>query len=711
MIVRPILIVAAALMLASATGHGALVPVDAPVQVAVRFDPGTTAVERTDALSSAGLGASRAVPGVPGVRVVTVPPGTSPARAADRLERDPVVRWADPVVTMHMLATPNDPLFGQVWGLAGPGADVNVLSAWNVTTGSHDVAVGVVDTGVAPDHPDLTANLRTSQGRNFVGAPASAWADQQGHGTHVAGTIGAVGNNSLGVAGVNWQVGIIPVRVLNMTGSGTDVDVAAGAAYAADHARVVNMSLGGGYSQPLADVVTAHPNTLFVVAAGNDGVSVDDAPLYPCALPNANVICVASTTQVGGKSGFSNFGATTVDLGAPGSGIESTTQSFVTVFADPLLTTFALWTQAGLPASPTPWQRRTTSSSSYFVANLEGSLTVGPWDLITRVGDITPLLGTACRLAIRVDLKLNPSTQSFSVQATAPNVAGGAWQVVQAPVAGTTDGFETLTVDLTAFDGQSNVQVRFRVAGPAGVYGGAGQYTTLLDPQVSCITPEPLNGTYGQLNGTSMATPAVAGAAALLLSNQPSLTVAQLRQALLSTVTPMSSLQGVTPTVTGGRLNVAAALAAIQPEPVPIPAPVPEAQTVPTPTTPTTLTTPTTPMALTLRGAQPVKLKMSNGKVKPSVRCRGSAAANCVMIMQLRYWMAATATKKGYWKVIGSLRASAPSGWTGTRTVPLTFYGKNLVASKVSVVAQLRMAPRDGATGLTTTGRVRIVAS
>ncbi len=119
----------------------------------------------------------------------------------------------------------------------------------------------------------------------------------------------------------------------------------------------------------------------------------------------------------------------------------------------------------------------------------------------------------------------------------------------------------------------------------------------------------------------------------------------------------------------------------------------------------------TTPMTLTLRGTQPVKLKMSKGKVKPSLQCRGSAAANCVMTVQLRYWMAATATKKSYWKVIGSLRASAPSGWTGTKSVALTAYGKNLVKSKVSVVAQLRMVPRNGATGRTTTGRVRIVAS
>ncbi len=691
-----------AILLAASAAHGAVVTFGQDARVAVRFDPGTTAVERTDALSSAGLGGSRAVPGVPGVRVVTVPPGTSPARAADRLERDPVVRWADPVGTMHMLATPNDPLFGQVWGLAGPGADVNVLSAWNVTTGSRDVAVGVVDTGVAPDHPDLTANLRTSEGRSFVGTPSSAWADQQGHGTHVAGTIGAVGNNGLGVAGVNWQAGIIPVRVLNMTGSGTDVDVAAGAAYAADHARVVNMSLGGGYSQPLADVVTAHPNTLFVVAAGNDAANVDVAPLYPCALPNTNIICVASTTQVGGISSFSNFGATTVDLGAPGSGIESTTQSFLSVFSQPLLNPQAGgWSQdpAGL------WQQQDTSSPDYTSADLIGTVTGTEATLITP--PLGALDGTACRIDFAMKFNLNVVTQRLFVDA---KLNGGVWQNGLMEVSGTTSGFKYTTVDLTVFDGQSNMNLRFRVTGPIGTtYGGANpSHVRIADPQVSCITPESGVGTYGQSNGTSMATPAVAGAAALLLSNQPSLTVAQLRQALLSTVTPMASLQGDTPTVTGGRLNVAAALAAIQPAPVPITAPAPEAQTAPISTAPTATTT---PMALTLRGAQPVKLKMFNGKVKPSVRCRGSAAANCVMIMQLRYWMAATATKKGYWKVIGSLRAAAPSGWTGTKTVPLTFYGKNLVKSKVSVVAQLRMAPRDGATGLTTTGRVRIVAS
>ncbi len=690
-----------AILLAASAAHGAVVTFGQDARVAVRFDPGTTAVERTDALSNAGLGASRAVPGVPGVRVVTVPPGTSPARAADRLERDPVVRWADPVVTMRTQATPNDPRFGQVWGLAGPGADANVLSAWNVTTGSHDVAVGVVDTGVAPDHPDLTANLRTAEGRSFVGAPSSAWADQQGHGTHVAGTIGAVGNNSLGVAGVNWQVGIIPVRVLDMTGSGGDVDVAAGAAYAADHARVVNMSLSGGDSQPLADVVTAHPNTLFVVAAGNDTANVDDAPLYPCALPNANLICVASITQAGGISSFSNYGATTVDLGAPGSDIESTTQSFLNVFSEPLLNPQAGgWTQepAGL------WQQQPTSSPDYKSADLIGTVAGTEATLVTP--PLGALDGTACRMDFAMKFNLDRFTQRLFVDAK-PN--GGVWENGLMEVSGTTSGFEYSTmVDLTAFDGQSNVNLRFRVTGPdPTTYGDANpSYVRIADPQVSCVAPEPEGGEYGMKSGTSMATPAVAGAAALLLSNQPSLTVAQLRQALLSTVTPMSSLQGIT--VTGGRLNVAAALAAIQPAPVPIPAPAPEAQTVPTPTTPTTLTT---PMALTLRGAQPVKLKMFNGKVKPSVRCRGSAAANCVMIMQLRYWMAATATKKGYWKVIGSLRAAAPSGWTGTRTVPLTSYGKNLVKSKVSIVAQLRMAPRDGATGLTTTGRVRIVAS
>ncbi len=479
-----------AILLAASAAHGAVVTFGQADRVAVRFDPGTTAVERTDALSSAGLGVSRAVPGVPGVRVVTVPPGTSPARAADRLERDPVVRWADPVGTMHMLATPNDPLFGQVWGLAGPGADANVLSAWNVTTGSHDVAVGVVDTGVAPDHPDLTANLRASEGRNFAaGALPIPWADQQGHGTHVAGTIGAVGNNGLGVAGVNWQAGIIPVRVLDMTGSGDDVDVAAGAAYAADHARVVNMSLGGGYSQPLADVVTAHPNTLFVVAAGNATANVDVLPLYPCALPNANIICVASTTQAGGISWFSNRGATTVDLGAPGSGIASTTQSFLSVFSQPLLNPQAGgWTQdpAGL------WQQQPTESPDYKSADLIGTVTG------TQASLTTPVLGTfdgsACRMDFAMKFNLDVNTQRLFVDASTDG--GATWQGGLMEVSDTTSGFEYTTVDLTDFDNQSNMKLRFRVTGPPDTaYGDVNpSYVRIADPQVSCITPEPGGG-------------------------------------------------------------------------------------------------------------------------------------------------------------------------------------------------------------------------
>ncbi len=333
MIVRPILIVAAALMLASATGQGALVLVDAPIRVAVRFDPGTTVADRADALATVDATASRSVPGVPGVRVVTLPGGASATRASARLQRDDAVRWADPVGTSRIMATPNDPLFDQVWGLAGPGADINVLAAWNVTTGNRDVPIAVADTGVAPDHPDLTGNLLTAKARNFVAGAndmvnPAAWADLNGHGTHVAGTIGAVGNNGLGVAGVNWQAGIVPVRVMDLGGSGDNVEVASGAAYAAEHARVVNMSLGGsGPNRVLGEAIAAHPNTLFVVAAGNSSENVDVTPLYPCAFGYANLICVASLTQAGGLSLFSSYGLTTVDLGAPGSARTSAASS------------------------------------------------------------------------------------------------------------------------------------------------------------------------------------------------------------------------------------------------------------------------------------------------------------------------------------------------------------------------------------------------
>lgn len=670
-----------ALLVTAAAAHGALQPVDDAREVVLRFEPGTTSADRADVLDAADATASRPVPGVPGVRVLTLPSGASPARVSARIEGDGAVRWAEPVRTRHALVAPNDPLFGQVWGLAGPGADANVLSAWNVTTGSRDVAVSVVDTGVSTDHPDLMANLRGADGRNFVpatggGVVASDWADEQGHGTHVAGTIGAVGNNGLGVAGVNWVSSIVPVRVLDLAGSGDDPTIASGIAYAADHSRIVNMSLGGqGGSAVMGDAIAAHPNTLFIAAAGNESQNVDAAPLYPCAFPYANVICVASTTQAGGLSSFSNFGPTSVDLGAPGTDIESTTQSFVVPYSDPLLTGSAGWTQTGTPAGA--WQRIPTTSPSYFAWDLQGSLTAPQWDLTTPA--LPAFGGTDCRLDAFLDSSLNPGTQSFSVAASTNGVT---WTTVLDPVAGTSNGFEEFVVPLGAYDGMTGVRLRFRVTGPSGTYGGVTSYATLMNPVIACVTPEPAGGTYGLKSGTSMATPAVAGAAALLLARDPSLTVAQLRHALLSTVTPTPGLAGAT--VTGGRLNIAAALDSLSGRAPDAPA-APDART-------------TTPMALTVRGAAPVKLKTFRWRVRVPLQCVGDEAIQCVMAVTIRSGT----------RTISTLNVALNGGWHGTKVMKINAAGQRILNRRSPIEATVRTTPRAGTTGLTKIARVRI---
>jgi subtilisin family serine protease len=276
------------------------------------------------------------------------------AQALRRLMRDGLIERVEANQRVQASAAPNDPQFPAQWGLqnigqAGgvPGADVKAPAAWDVQTGSPEIIVAVLDTGVDYTHPDLAANIWTNPGEipgngadddgnghaddvygfdfyNFRPDPK----DDNGHGTHVAGVIGAVGNNGIGVAGVNWQVRIMSVKVLDFSGGGFLSDTISGLHYAVDMgARVVNMSLATDeYSQSLADAVAAaeQAGVLVVAAAGNTATNNDASPRYPAGLTNSNVIAVAATTPADQLASFSNSGPTSVLLGAPGAGIVST---------------------------------------------------------------------------------------------------------------------------------------------------------------------------------------------------------------------------------------------------------------------------------------------------------------------------------------------------------------------------------------------------
>jgi subtilisin family serine protease len=296
-----------------------------PGELIVRFKPDVASAGRAAAVGAAGGSVVRSL-ALRGTALVELQPGEDVTAAASRFERRPEVVSAQPNFAYHAAVTPSDSYFDRLWGMNSIAAP----AAWELATGSSAARVAIVDTGVEYDHPDLAANAATP-GWDFY-ARDSDPRDENGHGTHVAGTIGANGNNGLGVAGVNWRVGLLPVRVLGPTGSGSTATITDGFKYAAEHgARVVNASLGGmSYDPVMVAAIAAAPETLFVVAAGNggrDGIGDDNdvnLPVYPCNYTLPNVVCVAATDATDSLATFSNFGATSVDLAAPGVGIWST---------------------------------------------------------------------------------------------------------------------------------------------------------------------------------------------------------------------------------------------------------------------------------------------------------------------------------------------------------------------------------------------------
>jgi thermitase len=309
--------------------------------IIVRRDPGLDRAERAELRERAGVRLAETLP-LPRTEVVT--PQGSVRDSLDALRSDPDVVYAEPDLPVHATEF-NDPGYPSLWGLDNtgqsvssfydhlnyraqgglPDADIDAPEAWQRSLGA-GVTVGVVDTGVDATQPDLAGRLDTSLGHDWVGDDNDP-TDANGHGTHVTGTIAALAGNGTGIAGVAPEAEVAALRVLDANGDGVMSDVAAAFSYAGSHGlRVVNASLGGGKSTTVALAIAQFPQTLFIVAAGNHGVS-DDNPAtadYPCALPYANVICVGASDNRDQPAIFSNFGTLSVDLFAPGVGIWST---------------------------------------------------------------------------------------------------------------------------------------------------------------------------------------------------------------------------------------------------------------------------------------------------------------------------------------------------------------------------------------------------
>jgi subtilisin family serine protease len=291
----------------------------------------------------------------------------SAARLVEEFSADPDVRYAEPnyivrTVDAPSAAPPNDPLFPQQWGMKNtgqnggvPGADINAEPAWDITTGSRTTVVGVVDTGIDYTHPDLKANVWSAPAQftitfapgDSITCPAGSHGydailntcnpmDQNDHGTHVSGTIGASGDNDIGIAGVNWTASILGLRFLDATGSGTTADAVRAIDFAlllkatmptAANLRVLSNSWGGGgYSQTLLSAIDAanSAGVLFVAAAGNNGADLDTTPMYPASYNTPNEIVVAATGDTDSLASWSDYSVNSVQIAAPGVNITST---------------------------------------------------------------------------------------------------------------------------------------------------------------------------------------------------------------------------------------------------------------------------------------------------------------------------------------------------------------------------------------------------
>lgn len=331
-------------------------------QLVVSYRSSSTGPVRTLANKRAGVGRTEHLSKLdPDVALATLAPGVEVAAAVAALRDDPSVVAVQPNYTYQVSRTPNDYYFASnQWALNNTGqtggaydADIDAPEAWSTVTGSSRGAVAVVDSGVLMTHEDLNDNIWTNPGeiagngidddRNGYVDDVHGWdfvnndanpTDDNGHGTNAASIIGAEGNNGVGVSGVAWDVSILPLKVIDAGGGGTTAGAIAAFSYAAvEGVRIINNSWGVAIANdPALEASIERTNALFVCASGNGGYSPADGsdpdgkigdnndlyPFIPAALDSANVIAVGATTNTDARASFSNYGATSVDLFAPG---------------------------------------------------------------------------------------------------------------------------------------------------------------------------------------------------------------------------------------------------------------------------------------------------------------------------------------------------------------------------------------------------------
>ena len=589
----------------------------------VHYVPGEVLVKFKDEVSRSGIASLSVDVGAKEVRSLSLNAtvihqykldgALSVDEAVLKYRNNPNVEYAEPNYLYQLQIIPNDTQFGSLWGLHNIGqtvdgksgkadADIDAPEAWDISTGSPNVIVAIIDSGIAYDHPDLAPNIWTNPGEipgNGIDDDGNGLVDDvhgwdfgandsdpmdpldlnpggnPGHGTHVAGIIAGAGNNGTGVTGVMWTAKLMALKAGGVNRWLTTTAIVSAIHYAvANHARVINASFAGpDCSRTLYDAVSAAnaAGVLFVAAAGNEESDNDTVPNFPAnfSAPTvcdgqqkaalANVIVVAATDQNDQLASFSNFGSSTVHVAAPGVRINSTKPTsdvtnvlFHNFDSNP--------TGLGYVFGGTKNTWGFTNSASFSSPNSLTDSPNGNYQDNTDSFAAGPVFTTerqrGCRLDSRVRLQTEQDFDGVFLETSRDG--GTTWE----PLRLNTEDSDTQFVSFTwgdIADGMNRSRFRFRFLSDHsqtfdGVY--------LDDVRIACVAGPPSGTTdYQFLRGTSMATPHVAGLAGLLLSVNPNLTISQLRSAILNTVDRKASLKGKVSS--GGRINARAALASV----------------------------------------------------------------------------------------------------------------------------------------------------
>ena len=563
-------------------------------EVLVKFKPAATAQDRTATAMAQGH-TMLANLNLPGWVHVKIGVGRTLEETLAAYSKDLSVEYVQPNYIYHAAVAPNDPQYGQLWAFKNTGQtisnaftqppsspltyttdnpgttgdDINIEKAWDHITDCSSIVVAVIDSGVNYNHEDLASNMWNGSvtyplhGYNYVNNNNDPM-DHNGHGTHVAGIIGAMGNNAKGTTGICWKASIMAVRVLDATSSGTTANIIQGINFAVTNgAKVINMSLGGSgafdtaFSNSIATAQSA--DVVVVVSAGNDGANNDSGttPTYPCNFTQPNLVCVAALDQSYQLATFSNYGSTSVDVGAPGTNILSGWAGTNAVMTDAL-------TSGWIGSSTTSgtgggWYYSQIGSTHYLVdpSNYQsGAYNNSTDDRVWKVFNLTGV---------------NEAIGQFSAAVNVVN--GDHFRVGYSSAGGNPFTSGTVALDVT---GVATYPYLYPINSDiSSCIGASCSFGFQLQSDASgtdlgvaimgfSITTLILNTTsYDTINGTSMATPEVAGLATMLRAYNQQYTYSDAINAIKMGGRATASLAGKT--TTGNAIDVMSSLAYINP--------------------------------------------------------------------------------------------------------------------------------------------------